>query len=245
MYKINFIANAIGDKYERFLIPFTFFALLTNDNSHVEIIVVNSKKFKEKYKKELLELNKINKNYLIINIQFKINKHIKNTYRFFEIPKIKAKYTYIVDVDIMFMENVLDKYETNWPDKLIYNNIIRYENVDRLTGVHMVITDKYYKKKFIFCQKKYYLKNYNENDEVVLCKMCKEIHGLPDFNHRYRPILGIHFSPNRGPKKKMNLRTYKPYYDIFYSLKDKYPKMFAFEIFMDLTNSLENDFIIK
>ena len=128
MYKINFIANAIGKKYERFLIPFAFFALLTNEKSHIEIVVVNSKKFKEQYKKELIQLKKINNNYLIRDMSFKINKHIKNTYRFFEVPKINAKYTYIADVDIMFLENIIDQYKERWPDKLIYNNKLRYMN---------------------------------------------------------------------------------------------------------------------
>lgn len=51
MFDINFIAYAIDTKnvsYEDFLIPFTFFALLHNNNAHVEIIVLNPAFFKKK-----------------------------------------------------------------------------------------------------------------------------------------------------------------------------------------------------
>ena len=51
MYNINFIASAYDmlnkQTYSNFLIPFAFFALLTNKNSHVEIIVENVNDFKK------------------------------------------------------------------------------------------------------------------------------------------------------------------------------------------------------
>ena len=53
------------------------------------------------------------------------------------------------------------------------------------------------------------------NDEIILGHMCNEIHGLPDFSFRYRPMLGIHFSPGRGIGKKMDLITNKKHNDIF------------------------------
>jgi hypothetical protein len=105
----------------------------------------------------------------------------------------------------MFLEsNIVNKYKSFWPDNLPYNNIQRQENNVRLTGVHMVKTDKYYTRKFKEVQEKTYKKDRNENDEVILGKMCKEVFGLPSFNHRMRPIYGIHFSPNRGKIKEWN-----------------------------------------
>ena len=252
MYKINFIANAIDrpnrSTYENFLIPFTFFALLNNPNSHVEIIVLDKSKFINKYKTEIEALRKINTNFLIRNLSYKLNKNVFNTYRFFERPVIKAEYTYIADVDIMFTENVLEEYTKNWPLNLCYNNILRPKKTkqhnSRLTGVHMVKTSSYYTKKFKEVQNKYYNQNKSKNDESILCKMCKEIHGLPDFSHRWRPVLGIHFSPNRGKNKSMHLKTYKKYYDIFFNIKDKHPDIFKFKIFSDLEKILLNEFII-
>lgn len=249
MYKINFIANAIDKNnkstYEDFLIPFTFFALINNPNSHVEIIVLNKTKFIDKYKTEIDELRKINSNFLIRNLTYKLNKNIPNTYRFLETPVVNAEYTYIADVDIMFIENIIEQYTKNWPLNLCYNNIIRYKNIDRLTGVHMVKTSSYYTTEFKKIQNIYYNNNINENDEIILGKMCKSIHGLPDFSHRFRPVLGIHFSPNRGKNKTMELKTSKKYYDIFCSIKEKYNDMFKFNIFSNLEKQLLNEFIIR
>tara|TARA_B100000902_G_C27160096_1_gene838314 strand:- start:30 stop:776 length:747 start_codon:yes stop_codon:yes gene_type:complete len=246
MYELNFLAFAINKKkganYEDFLIPFTFFALLHNPNSHVEIIVENSDAFKTKYSKEILELQKINNHFLIRNMQRKLNKHIPNTYRFFEVPTVKSKYTYITDIDIMYLENILPSYLNTWPGKLPYHNIKRNSNSSRLTGVSMLDTDKYYTNAFKKCQDKYYKMNCNQNDELILGNMCEEIHGLPDITFRYRPIFGIHFSPNRGPKKSMQLKTTKKYKDNFINIADKYNELFKYPCFQMLMNNLNSQF---
>ena len=218
--------------------------LITNENSHVEIIVQNRKAFLLKYSKEIESLKNINNNFLIRKAQYKLNNNVLNTYRFFEKPIIKSEYTYIADIDIMFLDNLLPKYKANWLSNLCYNNILRQKNKLRLTGVHMVKTDKYYNNKFLQIQKKYYDKNKNKNDECILAEMCKEIHGLPNFNHRFRPILGIHFSPNRGKNKKMVLATNNKYYNKFMFIKNEYPKLFEYDIFKKLVNQLNNEFII-
>lgn len=75
--------------------------------------------------------------------------------------------------------------------------------------------------------------------------MSNKIFGLPKFEHRKRPIYGIHFSPNRGDNKKLKLVTNKNYYDKYMSIKSKYPKLFEFEIFKKLTSQLENEFSIE
>jgi len=228
------------------LIPFAFFALLTNDNSHVEIIVENVATFNIKYKNEIAMLREINNNFLIRSPIFKTNKHIFNTYRFFEKPTVQSEYTYIADIDIMFLEdNIVEKYESFWPENLPYNNVLRTKTTSRLTGVHMVKTNEYFTNKLIECQKKYYNKNSPINDEVILGDMCKEIFGLPNFNHRNRPIYGIHFSPNRGPKKSMGLCVSKKYYDKFMDIKSEYKQLFEFDIFNNLTKQLTTDFIVN
>ena len=250
MYNINFIAYA-WDKpnsqiYQSFLIPFAFFSLINNENSHVEIIVQDVKNFTKLFRDEIEQLKKINSNFLIRKSDFKKNKHIPNTYRFFEIPSIEAEYTYITDVDIMFLEyDIVNKYKSFWSSGLPYNNIVRNKDSVRLTGVHMIKTKEYFTKEFINVQKKRYENDSGENDEVVLGEMCKKVFGLPDFSHRMRPIYGIHFSPNRGGNKTMDLVTNKNYYDKYISIKSKYPKLFEFEIFKKLTSQLENEFIIN
>lgn len=250
MYNINFIAYAYDKPnsqiYQSFLIPFAFFALLTNKNSHVELIVENINDFNKKYKNEINMLMKFNNNFLIRCPTFKRNKHIPNTYRFFEKPHVDSEYTYIADVDIMFLESdIVNKYKSFWPSGLPYNNILRYKNSVRLTGVHMIRTKEYFIKDFINFQKKRYENDSNENDEIVLGQMCQKVFGLPNFSHRMRPIYGIHFSPNRGKNKKMELVICKNYYDKYMSIKSKYPKLFEFGIFKKLTSQLENEFITK
>jgi hypothetical protein len=249
MYNINFLASAYDDNknytYSNFLIPFAFFALLTNKNSHVELIVENINDFNKKYKNEINMLMKFNNNFLIRCPTFKRNKHIPNTYRFFEKPHVDSEYTYISDIDIMFLETeIVDKYKLFWPDNLPYNNILRLEDSVRLTGVHMIRTKDYFTEEFIKFQQKRYKNDSNENDEVVLGEMCKKVFGLPDFSHRVRPIYGIHFSPNRGINKKMELGTTQEYYDKYMEIKSKYPEIFDLKIFKNLTNQLENEFIV-
>ena len=152
MFDINFIAYAVDLKnnscYENFLIPYTFFCLYFNKNSHVEIIVLNPKTFKKKYNKEIDLMKRINDNFLIRKPQYKLNKHIPNTYRFFEVPTVQSKYTYISDIDIMYLEGILSKYLDNWPSNLSYNNIVRYKGKVRLTGVGILKNDKYYTNEF-------------------------------------------------------------------------------------------------
>ena len=178
--------------------------------------------------------------------EIKHNRHIPNTYRFFEKPVIDSTYTYITDIDIMFLEdNIVNKYKSFWPSGLPYNNILRYKDSVRLTGIHMIKTKEYFTKEFINVQKKRYENDSNENDEVVLGQMCKKVFGLPDFSHRVRPIYGIHFSPNRGNNKSMELVTSKIYYNKYLDIRSKYPEIFEFEVFKNLTNQLENEFIIK
>jgi len=85
--------------------------------------------------------------------------------------------------------------------------------------------------------------NKSVNDEVILYKMCRESHGIPDKSYKLRPILGIHFSPNRGKSnKQMVLRTTITYQNKFISIKKKYPKLFNRKIFSDLVQQLSNDF---
>lgn len=247
MYQLNFIAYAYDKKghvYESFLIPFAFFALIHNPNSHVEIIVLDVKKFTVTFCNEIKQLREINNNFVIRKATVAPNNNLPNTYRFFEIPTIQAEYTYIADIDIMFMNDILPKYLENWPGDLCYNNMLRFKGKDRLTGVHLAVTNKYYTPQLKAQQRKYHAANKNTNDEVILAKMCKEVHGLPPFSHRFRPIYGIHFSPNRGKGKRMQLTTKKAYVDRFDNLKTEYPVMFNFTCFKNLERQLRTQFNI-
>jgi len=114
----------------------------------------------------------------------------------------------------------------------------------RLTGVCMIKTKEYYTELFDTCRDELYALNKNINDEVILGDMCKKLFGLPNYDHRFRPIYGIHFSPNRGNGQEMELRTSKKYYDKYMEIKSKHPLLFEFQVFKKLTNELENKFKI-
>ena len=260
MYEINFIAYAYDKDcesltYSSFLIPFAFFALQMNDNSHVEIVVEDASFFKENFFHEITLLEKINNNFLIREYQNKHNNHIPNTYRFFEVPTVDAVYTYISDIDIMFLEkNMVKLYENIWKENhLPYYNILRYDNSVRLTGVHIVKSKDYFTKQFLLCQKETYQKCENgkkpidddyKNDEITLGRMCKSTFGLPDIKNRLRPIYGIHFSPNRGKDKRMGLKTSELYYNKFMEIASKHEELFIFPSFKNLLVQLNEEFEI-
>ena len=147
----------------------------------LKLLFKTDQHFYQNIQRKLESLKNINNKFLIRKAQYKLNNNIPNTYRFFEKPIMKSEYTYMADIDIMFLDNLLPKYKANWFGDLCYNNMLRQKNKLRLTGVHMVKTDKYYNNKFLQIQKKYYDKNKNKNDECILAEMCKEIHGLPNF----------------------------------------------------------------
>lgn len=89
-------------------------------------------------------------------------------------------------------------------------------------------------------KKHYKLKPKNYNDEIILGEMCKEVRGLPDFSFRYRPILGIHFSPNKG----VNLKTSQIYKDLFLDTIEQNKNVLEFDVLKNLVDSLNDDFII-
>jgi hypothetical protein len=239
-YTINFIASAIGIIYENMIPPYIYFALKNNKNAHVEVIVEDKDIFYDRYRDELNNITKLyGHNFLVRNFSRQITYHMLNTYRFLEVPFIKAKYTYICDVDIMLLEDIVSPYLLNWPSKSQpYNNIVR-KNTEKITGVHFVITDEYYTDALKNNQEVLYNSPYM-NDEKVLYILCKLTFGEPDYNHSWRPILGIHFSPNRGDNKTMYLLTSYKYRDIFLTYAKE--PIFKYKIFHNLVKSLNTDF---
>ena len=242
-YELNFIATAIKPIYEDMAVPFLFFALTSNKGSHVEIVVENPIQFSKRYKKELDYCLKLyGPNFIVRGYQNPVVKaHIPNIFRFFEAPTVPAKYTYIADIDIMFMEEILPSYLNNWPVGLPYNNMLR-DKKKALTGVHMVETDKYYTSAFRAVQKSKYKAGGNPHDEFALGEMCEKVHGLPPFSHKFRPILGIHFSPNRGRGKSLPLKCAAKYKETFLCVRSQHPTLFAQPVFARLYESLTKDF---
>lgn len=250
MHDLGFIATAVGKTYEDMLVPFTFFSLLHNPSSFVEIIVRDPDQFKLAYGAEMGAIREVvGDSFLVRKFQNQKNHHHPSVYRYFEVPEVRGKYTYIIDVDIMLLENVLPPYLSNWPDKsLPYNNAIR-KNSTRMSGVHFVDTERYYTSKLINRQQELYLvKKYKyggSGNETYLYDLCEHSHGLVDASCRWRPIFGVHFSPKRGPGKKMKSFTIPAYYDQFMSTSEKYSRLFEYSIFSSLVELLTSQFEVS
>jgi hypothetical protein len=244
MYAINFIACAIGKIYEEFIVPFIFFALQSNPDSFVEAIVVDVAAFCRTFEKELESLREIcGDRYLIRGFSRPLNHHIPNTYRFLEVPTVPATYTYIADIDIMFLEPIVENYLKMWPKgdpKPPYNNLVR-KGTTRMTGVHFVITDQYFTEALKQNQTVLYNSS-STNDEMILYQLCKLTFGSIDLQYGWRRILGIHFSPNRGPAKAMELITTPTYTKKFKEYLEGYPTLQKYPCFMNLVKQLSTIF---
>ena len=246
MYTINFLAVAVGKVYEDMLPPYIFFSLLANKKSFVEVVVEDKDRFSDTYRAELDAIQSIvGERFLIRNLARPLTQHMKNTYRFFEVPTVKAKYTFIGDVDIMILESILTPYLDNWPThrpRMPYNNIVR-TNTQRLSGLHFVCTDDYYTESLKRNQELLYMSPY-ANDEEILYKLCEMTFGHPNKDHSWRPVFGIHFSPNRGEHKTMALTVSYRYSDLFTEISKNYIGIFKFSCFKKLLVSLQKDFLI-
>jgi hypothetical protein len=213
MIKTNFF-TACNGIYKEFIPLFILSHLYHNVDCFVEIGVDTI--LKPEILKSLQVLNNFYPNkfrsYLIdfgpIKVGDKKYNSIPNTIRFFTTPKTKSEYVYISDIDIICLQNELTDIHVNdmLRTKLPYSNIVRPVKDEshphrRLSGLHFTPYDNYYP-----------LPNYGElcqqgllqHDEVFLYELVKKRH--PDFliDNSYRPVHGIHVSPNRHPTGDMN-----------------------------------------
>jgi hypothetical protein len=117
-------------------------------------------------------------------------------------------------------------------------NKIRLNNKSNLTGIHMVRNNDYYIEKLKKSQEKWYNIKYTLLDEIMLKNMMKEVFGLPDLSYQFRPVLGIHFSLNRGYNKLLENITKKKYFEKFMKIKNKYNDLFKFPVFNSLYEQL-------
>ena len=123
-------------------------------------------------------------------IYYKNYKVQPNSVRFISQPKIKDKYVYITDIDILiFVENFyLELIDDMKRRNNCYSNILR-KNKIQLTGLHFTEYDCYYPIMSI--------NNTDINDEKLLYNIMKSKNIKIDEVNQYRPVFGIHMSPNR------------------------------------------------
>jgi len=123
-----------------------------------------------------------------------------NVIRFIETPEIKNEYVYIADVDIITLEkNVSQKHIDNM-NKLgtKYSNIVRPNlSPKRLSGLNFTEWDAYYP---ILDYFELATRSLLSLDEVFLYEMVARKQQINETT-TFRPIHGIHISPNRDPKE--------------------------------------------
>lgn len=205
---LNFFTLAFG-RYKMFALPYITAALHFNRGAFVEIITDNPQFLKKKHRKFIQKY--YSNRCLIRGIPEQFSKwgHHKllKSIRWFTIPKIKTKYTYIGDIDIIILDSnlhighVKHANEINKP----YSNIVRTNGIN-MTGLHFVITKPYYQKmnqaylNQVVQQVKLGKIRAKQLDERILCRMVKAKFGLPS-SRSYRPGHGIHFSLHRAIMK--------------------------------------------
>ena len=219
---INFLSCAAGIKYENVLPMYTFYALSSHNNSIAEIVVSNELDFIVRNKNALIWLkswlkSKDNNNSFCIRnfaLNHKARTIVTNTWRFLEVPKVYANYTYIGDIDIFLTESVFtDNFRINQMRffDMPYSNVLRPPpNDKRLTGLILIDTKNYYTPKLINAQR---VVDAQGNDEVFLRNLVVSAgFNLPykkggsdnktiSYYSNHRPQHGEHLSLSRGPGK--------------------------------------------
>ena len=210
IYEVNFYTCA-NNKYMDFAPIFILSNLFFNKDCFVEIGISE-----EKYAPIQKALNIINDNFsndfLVRKVDFGLkigNKNFKvlpNTVRFYTEPKIKSKYIYISDIDIINLESNICGIHTKNMERtgLPYSNIVR-KNLDtskdkdkkyRLSGLHFSPYGNYYPIPNFqdLCQSGFLIQ-----DEIFLYQLVKKRYKNFIYDEAFRPVHGIHVSPNRKP----------------------------------------------
>jgi hypothetical protein len=138
---------------------------------------------------------------------------LPNTIRFINQPHCSGEYIYIGDIDVLILEQGFPNIHINHMRKngLPYSNSVR-PGTDRMSGLHFARYSSFYPLPDTSSI------DLSLNDERVLFKICK-LKGIPLRPDApwFRPVHGIHLSPNREPEMSMRGGRsipgwgYKPY----------------------------------
>ena len=224
---LNFLASAVGRKYEDLLPMYVFYALSAHRkvDAVAEIIVPDANAFVGRHQKALdhLQITFSSPSHPAICVreytgQPSKRTKVTNTWRYLEVPsRFSAKYTYIGDIDVFLTESVLDsgRFQQMNEFNLSYSNIVRDYDKEprRLTGLMLIETSRFYTEELLQAQAKLDARG---NDEAFLYNIVEAAGlGIPPRNSTlttylksqplvsYRPAHGVHVSFNRGPGKRM------------------------------------------
>lgn len=201
------IYTCCDETYYMFIPLFCLSHLMYNDNADIEIGICSESLpkdiedsltfIREKYKNSKIQ---IDYSAFVFGI-YGGKRVINNTMRFIIEPKLRDKYVYITDIDIVCCESI---YECHIKDMIEhdsnYSNMVR-KGTNRMTGLHFSLYSAYYpvidKMQDI---------DITDNDEIVLYNIVKKDNYI-DLSRDYRPVHGIHMSLNRD---KVGGTTYIP-----------------------------------
>lgn len=186
-------------KYEDFSILFALSNLHHIPNSIVEIGLEDPDRFASENAEALARLDGMfGKDRVILRgARFRIGKRRlpPGNVRFIETPG-RCDYVYISDIDIITLDPKLVEVHLAFMERrnLPYSNSVRATDRTRMTGLHFARYDAWYPLPAVDD-----LLARQINDEKVLRLIC-ERKGLPVQQEEwFRPVHGIHVSPNRPP----------------------------------------------
>lgn len=197
------IYGCTDEKYSHYLPIFINTLLLSDKLKAIDIeICTNLNKLSEDEDKAI---DYLRKKYNYAKIQINYNAYIRNrtgifygniklkdtnSVRFVSQPTIKNKYVYIGDTDIfVFVDNFyLQLIDDMNRRKNPYSNFVR-PNHKSLGGLHFSEYDSYYPVPF--------QNTYDVRGEFLLYNIVKSKGIKIDHNNKFRPVFGIHASPNR------------------------------------------------
>lgn len=202
------VYTCCDENYADFIPLFIDSILFFNENVDVEIGVTSSclPKNTEDAIKIIKEKHPNSKILVKINFGKSISQRVaffdgkemfKNTIRFVSTPEIKDAYVYISDIDIITLkencfQQYLDDMAKNHRD---YSNIIRKNDPSHMSGLHFTKWDAFYPLDLTGI-------NLKINDEQILKKIVAKKNKI-DEKTQFRPVNGIHMSPNRRPTDKV------------------------------------------
>lgn len=185
-------------KYQDFSLLFALSNLYHVDNSVVEIGLEDPEGFAADNRRALSLLDETfgHGRVILRGARFQVNgRRVRpGTVRFLETPS-PAEYVYITDIDIITLDPALPDAHIAFMKRrnLPYSNSVRIPDPSRMSGLHFARYDDWYPLPVVEDLID------RMSDERVLRAICERKRLPVQEEEWFRPVHGIHISPNRSP----------------------------------------------
>lgn len=211
MARLN-IFTCADQKYEDFAPIFIAACLWSNPDVTVEIGVEDARQFGDTHRQAMSVLTSfLGKDaFLVRNAIWRTpdKRRIRpGSVRFITQPELVSEYVYISDIDIVTLEpGIADRHIAHMANSgLPYSNWVR-TGTKRLTGLHFSRHDWQYP-----LPKHDDISLRTTSDEELLYLLVGRKLGYdPPAGERFRPVHGIHMSPNRSPGGAVKMGRPRP-----------------------------------